>query len=110
MATSSKTNNKIESLNAEELNWIQLREEIGSESLKNQETFKEKFNRKFSENPFVPIGCLATAAALTYGLWSFRHGRPQMSQKMMRLRIAAQGFTVVGLMVGVGVANVKENV
>jgi hypothetical protein len=33
-----------------------------------------------------------------------------MSQKMMRLRIAAQGFTVVGLMVGVGVANVKENV
>lgn len=74
MATSSKTNNEIESLNAEELNWIQLREEIGSESLKNQETFKEKFNRKFSENPFVPIGCLATAAALTYGLWSFRHG------------------------------------
>lgn len=35
--------------------------------------------------------------------------RPQMSQKMMRLRIAAQGFTVVGLMVGVGVSAAKSN-
>jgi hypothetical protein len=33
-----------------------------------------------------------------------------MSQKMMRLRIAAQGFTIVGLMVGVGISAVKENI
>jgi|LakMenEpi03Aug12_release.lakeMendotaPanAssembly.Ray.scaffolds.fasta_scaffold571818_1 hypothetical protein len=32
-----------------------------------------------------------------------------MSQNMMRLRIAAQGFTIVGLMVGVGISAVKEN-
>jgi hypothetical protein len=74
MTTSNGTNNGMECLNVEELNWIQLREEIGAENVKNQESFKEKFNRKFSENPFVPIGCAATAAALIYGLWSFRQG------------------------------------
>ncbi len=63
-----------ETINAAELSWIQLREEIGGESLKNQETLKEKFNRKFNENPFVPIGCGLTACALMYGLWSFRQG------------------------------------
>lgn len=61
-------------IDGEELNWIKLREEIGSESLKNEETLKEKFKRKFYENPFVPIGCGLTAVALTYGLWSFRQG------------------------------------
>ena len=73
MSTSNGKINEMESY-VEELNWIQLREEIGAENLKNQESFKEKFNRKFKENPFVPIGCAATAAALTYGLWSFRQG------------------------------------
>lgn len=34
--------------------------------------------------------------------------KSQMSQKMMRLRIGAQGFTVVALMVGVGVSAAKE--
>lgn len=74
--TSSTIGHKsgTDSINAEELNWIQLREEIGSESLKSEETVKEKFARKFYENPFVPIGCLATASALMYGLWSFRQG------------------------------------
>lgn len=48
-------------------------------------------------------GCLATFGALSYGLWSFRQGRRQMSQYMMRLRVAAQGFTIVALMVGIGI-------
>ncbi|KAI9552724.1 hypothetical protein GHT06_020603 [Daphnia sinensis] len=106
-SSTGRNRNENESLNADELSWIQLREEIGSESLKNEETFKEKFARKFYENPFVPIGCAVTASALMYGLWSFRQGRPKMSQKMMRLRIAAQGFTVVGLMIGVGISAAK---
>lgn len=46
-------------------------------------------------------GALATAGALSYGLWSFRTGRSQMSQQMMRLRIVAQGFTITALVVGV---------
>ena len=72
MASSSGDNR--ESINADELLWIQLKDEIGGESLKSEETLKEKFNRKFSENPFVPIGCGLTACALVYGLWSFRQG------------------------------------
>lgn len=33
-----------------------------------------------------------------------------MSQKMMRLRIGAQGFTIVALMVGVGISAAKVNI
>ena len=39
--------------------------------------------------------------ALTYGIWQMKTGDRAMSQKMMRLRVAAQGFTVVALLGGV---------
>lgn len=83
-----------------EFDWIQLQSEIQT----SDETTQEKFFRKIKENPFVPIGCLATFGALSYGLWSFRQGKRQMSQYMMRLRIGAQGFTVVALIVGIGLS------
>ncbi|CAH2084712.1 unnamed protein product [Euphydryas editha] len=82
-----------------DLDWIQLRREMGPAH--HVETSKEKFVRKFGENPFVPIGCLATAGALSYGLWCFRTGRTKLSQQMMRARIVAQGFTITALVVGV---------
>ncbi|KPJ19854.1 HIG1 domain family member 2A [Papilio machaon] len=82
-----------------DLDWIQLRRDMGQSH--QIETFKEKFVRKFGENPFVPIGCLATAGALSYGLWCFRTGRTKLSQQMMRMRIVAQGFTITALVVGV---------
>lgn len=50
------------------------------------------------------IGCLATAGALSFGLYSFKQGERQMSQYMMRARIFAQGFTVVALILGVGLS------
>ncbi|XP_029368805.1 HIG1 domain family member 2A, mitochondrial [Echeneis naucrates] len=65
------------------------------------ETFKEKLMRKTKQNPFVPIGCLATAGALLYGLRAFQQGKTHQSQLLMRGRIAAQGFTVVALVFGV---------
>jgi len=68
---------------------------------------QEKFVRKFNENPFIPIGCLMTAGALTYGLYNFRKGRSHKSQMLMRLRIGAQGFTVAALLVGMGMSNIK---
>ncbi|XP_039976413.1 HIG1 domain family member 2A, mitochondrial [Xiphias gladius] len=71
------------------------------------ETFKEKLIRKTKQNPFVPIGCLATAGALIYGLRSFQQGKTKQSQMLMRGRIAAQGFTVVALVVGVFAAALK---
>ncbi|EDW82578.1 HIG1 domain family member 2A, mitochondrial [Drosophila tropicalis] len=92
--------NKVQiSLPEEDLDWIQLRQDLGPHV--EIETTKEKLQRKIKENPLVPIGCLATTAALTMGLYNFRTGNRKMSQLMMRTRIAAQGFTVLALVVGV---------
>ncbi|KAL7744395.1 hypothetical protein ACLKA6_001783 [Drosophila palustris] len=86
-------------LPSEDLDWVQLRQDLGP--VVEIETTKEKLLRKINENPLVPIGCLATTAALTAGLYNFRTGNRKMSQFMMRTRIAAQGFTVLALIVGV---------
>ncbi|ELK03134.1 HIG1 domain family member 2A, mitochondrial [Pteropus alecto] len=72
------------------------------------ESFKEKFLRKTRENPMVPLGCLSTAAALTYGLYCFHRGQSQRSQLMMRTRIAAQGFTIVAILVGLAASALKS--
>lgn len=37
-----------------DLDWVQLRREMGT--VQHGETTGQKFSRKFSENPFVPIG------------------------------------------------------
>lgn len=72
------------------------------------EGFKDKFIRKSKENPFVPIGCLGTAAALTYGLIAFKQGNTRHSQLLMRTRILAQGFTIAAILVGVAVTAIKS--
>ncbi|XP_034366929.1 HIG1 domain family member 2A, mitochondrial isoform X2 [Arvicanthis niloticus] len=74
----------------------------------NPEGFKEKFIRKTRENPMVPIGCLGTAAALTYGLYCFHRGQSHRSQLMMRTRIAAQGFTVAAILLGLAASAMKS--
>ncbi|EAT44199.1 AAEL004404-PA [Aedes aegypti] len=89
-----------------ELEWIQMRKDYTDI---HAETTREKMERKVKENPLVPIGCAATISCLGYGLWSFRKGRRQMSQYMMRARIFAQGFTVVALIVGVGMTYAKKD-
>ncbi|XP_008325638.1 HIG1 domain family member 2A, mitochondrial [Cynoglossus semilaevis] len=76
-------------------------------ALPTAETFKEKFIRKTKENPFVPIGCLATAGALLYGLRAFHLGKNKQSQLLMRGRIAAQGFTVVAIIFGIFASSLK---
>nr|XP_056721286.1 HIG1 domain family member 2A, mitochondrial [Euleptes europaea] len=72
-----------------------------------EEGFRGKFLRKTRENPLVPIGCLGTAGALTYGLICFKRGKNRQSQIMMRARILAQGFTIAALIVGVVVTAMK---
>lgn len=58
---------------------------------------------------FVPSsGCLGTAAALTYGLYCFHRGQSQRSQFMMRTRIAAQGFTVAAILLGLAASAMKS--
>lgn len=82
-----------------DLEWVQMMRDV--KDMPGVETTKEKFIRKFKENPLVPIGCLMTAGALSFGLYSFKKGKTKLSQTMMRARIAAQGFTVFALIGGV---------
>ncbi|XP_007954241.1 HIG1 domain family member 2A, mitochondrial [Orycteropus afer afer] len=72
------------------------------------ESFKEKFIRKTRENPMVPIGCLGTATALTYGLYCFHRGQSHRSQLMMRTRIVAQGFTIAAILMGLAASAMRS--
>ncbi|XP_013784436.1 HIG1 domain family member 2A-like [Limulus polyphemus] len=105
MASSEEEENKME----QHLEWIQLRKDMKSMISPNEEGLREKLLRKTKENPFVPVGCLATTAALSYGLWSMRTGQRKMSQYMMRARILAQGFTVVAIIIGLGIGAAKKS-
>ncbi|XP_066274446.1 HIG1 domain family member 2A, mitochondrial-like [Branchiostoma lanceolatum] len=73
-----------------------------------QEGFGEKFKRKTMENPFVPIGCGLTAAALIYGISTFSSGNRRRSQTMMRARVLFQGLTLAAILVGVAVNGMKS--
>ncbi|XP_070153558.1 HIG1 domain family member 2A, mitochondrial [Polyergus mexicanus] len=81
-----------------ELDWVKVRENLDSEFL--SETIFDKAKRKTRENPLVPIGCLATTAALSVGLVSFVKEKSQMQQYMMRARVGAQAFTIACIVVG----------
>eukprot|EP01137_Pigoraptor_chileana_P022135 Opistho-2@86722 len=64
------------------------------------EPFGDKLRRKFSENPFVPIGLVITAATLVIGLRAMNNNDKRTSQFMMRARVLAQGLTVGAAVVG----------
>lgn len=55
------------------------------------------------------VGCLATVGALSFGLVSFKRGNMLMSQNMMRLRVVAQGGTVLALIGGIAMASIKQS-
>lgn len=111
--------------NEADFDWVQLKKDCHVEV----ESKKDKLIRKITENPLVPIGmclshflfivknvyamllsqgCLATFGALSYGLYNFRTGNKRMSQMMMRTRIAAQGLTLIALVLGVGMSVSKR--
>ncbi|XP_012286992.1 HIG1 domain family member 2A, mitochondrial [Orussus abietinus] len=87
----------------EKLDWVLLQE-----SSYDVESSSEKFVRKLGDNPLVPIGCLATVVALSFGLFNFYKGNKQMQQYMMRARVAAQSFTIIAMIAGLGLAASKE--
>lgn len=73
-----------------------------------QEGLKEKLIRKTKENPAVPFGIALTTFALSYGMWQMKTGNTLKSQKMMRLRIFGQGFTIIAILGGVLYASQKK--
>lgn len=66
---------------------------------RNESTWSKLYNiGKY--NPFVPLGCLVTLGVLANGVWAMRKKDTAKSQRMMRYRIAAQGTTIIALVVG----------
>lgn len=60
----------------------------------------EKLKGKIARDPLIPIGCLVTLGVLTAALRSFHLGNSQLSNKLLRGRVAAQGVTVGFVMYG----------
>ncbi|XP_023345085.1 HIG1 domain family member 2A, mitochondrial [Eurytemora carolleeae] len=101
-----------EDIQAAEFEWIKLNQELAgigdSGTVQKGETSKEKFYRKFQENPLVPIGAGLTAGCLMLGLGKFARKDSAGSQTMMRGRIAAQAITVMAMLIGVSVQMKKQ--
>ncbi|GMH91043.1 hypothetical protein TrVE_jg1010 [Triparma verrucosa] len=77
---------------------------MASEDRPRAESSWDKFVRKSTDQPLVPIGSLITLGFLTSGLKSFVDGKAMRSQQMMRGRVLAQGVTVVAIL-GYAAAN-----
>ncbi|NXG40932.1 HIG1A protein, partial [Psilopogon haemacephalus] len=60
-----------------------------------------KLLRKFKETPFVPIGMAGFTLVVGYGLYRLKHrGQMKMSLHLIHTRVAAQGFAVGALTLG----------
>ncbi|XP_056149096.1 HIG1 domain family member 1A, mitochondrial [Lampris incognitus] len=63
---------------------------------------ESKFMRKAKENPFVPIGMAGFFAIVGYRLMKMKNrGDTKMSVHLIHMRVAAQGFVVGAMTIGV---------
>ncbi|XP_076601982.1 HIG1 domain family member 1A, mitochondrial [Chaetodon auriga] len=63
---------------------------------------ESKFLRKAKENPFVPVGMAGFFAIVGYRLLKMKsRGDTKMSVHLIHMRVAAQGFVVGAMTVGV---------
>ncbi|KAL8699314.1 MAG: hypothetical protein Q9201_006073 [Fulgogasparrea decipioides] len=65
-----------------------------------EESRWQKFTRRLKEEPLIPIGCGVTCWALWGATKSIRHGDSLNAQKMFRMRLYGQFFTVVAMIAG----------
>ncbi|KAG0737580.1 hypothetical protein G6F57_004629 [Rhizopus arrhizus] len=66
----------------------------------NGETQLDKMKRKCREEPFVPAGVALTCFALIAATVGLKMGNRAYANNMFRLRVAAQGFTVLAMVGG----------
>ncbi|KAG2230944.1 hypothetical protein INT48_001460 [Thamnidium elegans] len=66
----------------------------------NGETGLDKIKRKAREEPFVPAGVALTCFALLAATVGIRTGNRAYTNNMFRLRVAAQGFTIMAMVGG----------
>ncbi|KAI7898735.1 hypoxia induced protein conserved region-domain-containing protein [Cokeromyces recurvatus] len=64
------------------------------------ETALEKIKRKAKEEPLVPAGVALTTFALIAAAVGVKTGNRTYTNQMFRLRVAAQGFTVLAMVGG----------
>lgn len=63
---------------------------------------QSKLLRKVKENPFVPVGIAGGIAIVAYQLMKMKHrGDTKMSVHLIHMRVAAQGFVVGAMTMGV---------
>ncbi|KAI7810259.1 HIG1 domain family member 1A, mitochondrial [Triplophysa rosa] len=63
---------------------------------------ESKFIRKAKENPFVPIGMAGFFSIVAYRLFKLKsRGDMKMSVHLIHMRVAAQGFVVGAMTLGV---------
>jgi cytochrome bd-type quinol oxidase subunit 1 len=77
-------------------------------SVPEKETFMQKAQRKFSNEPLIPLGTLMTVAFLGAGLRAFHTGQSRQAQYLMRGRVLAQGFTVVVFLAGTAIGLIDK--
>ncbi|KAH8550945.1 hypoxia induced protein conserved region-domain-containing protein [Umbelopsis sp. PMI_123] len=65
-----------------------------------EETRLQKLKRKCREEPFVPAGVALTCFALGAATYGVKKGRRSYANNMLRVRVAAQGFTIAAMIVG----------
>ncbi|XP_030017092.1 HIG1 domain family member 1A, mitochondrial [Sphaeramia orbicularis] len=70
---------------------------------------ESKFWRKAKENPFVPVGMAGFFAIVGYRLLKLKdRGDTKMSVHLIHMRVAAQGFVVGAMTIGVLYSMYKE--
>ncbi|KAI8580726.1 hypothetical protein K450DRAFT_235658 [Umbelopsis ramanniana AG] len=65
-----------------------------------EETRLQKLKRKCREEPFVPAGVALTCFALGAATYGMKKGKRSYANNMLRVRVAAQGFTIAAMIVG----------
>lgn len=70
--------------------------------MSDHEENQSKFWRKAKENPFVPVGIAGFFAIVGYRLMKIKsRGDTKMSVHLIHMRVAAQGFVVGAMTMGV---------
>ncbi|XP_040827574.1 HIG1 domain family member 1A, mitochondrial-like [Ochotona curzoniae] len=68
-----------------------------------------KLIQKAKEAPFVPFGMASFVAIVAYGLYRLKsRGNTKMSLHQIHVRMAAQGFVVGAMIVGMGYSLYRE--
>jgi len=106
----AEADKKPKNASLEQFAYLDMPKELeGISSIGEEQRFLDKFIQRTKENPFVPIGLIVTVGALSAGLSTLGTGNVKKAQNMMRLRVAAQGFTVLAMLGGMYYHSFKED-